>query len=115
VLTPTQANTDTITDTASYLVAPIGSSGIAFLGEQGKIASLGKKRIATFSDDGTLTATVSFAASEGAITLQGYAPKAPTATAITGAIGPVTYSATTSRFTVAVTAAGSSATLQLRP
>jgi len=116
VLTPTQANTDSITDTAYYLVAPIGPSGIAFLGEQGKIAALGKKRIATFSDDGTLTATVSFAPGEGAITLQGYAPKAPTATAVSGTVGPVTYSATTSRFTIAVTAAaGNSASLQLRP
>ncbi len=58
---------------------------------------------------------MSFAAGEGAITLQGYAPKAPTATAMVGTVGPVTYSATTSRFTIAVTAAGTSATLQLKP
>jgi hypothetical protein len=115
VLTPAQANTDTITDTAFYLVAPIGPSGIAFLGEQGKIAGLGKKRIATFSDDGTLIATVSFAAGEGAITLQGYAPRAPTATAVSGTVGAVSYSAATSRFTVSVTGAGTSATVQLRP
>ena len=115
VLTAAQANTDTITDTAYYLVAPIGPSGIAFLGEQGKIAALGKKRITTFSDDGTLTATVSFATGEGAITLQGYAPRAPTATATSGTVGAVTYSATTSRFTVAVTGASGSATVQLKP
>jgi hypothetical protein len=115
VLTPAQANTDTITDTAYYLVAPIGPSGIAFLGEQGKIAGLGKKRVTTFSDDGTLTATVSFAAGEGAIILHGYAPRAPTATATSGSVGAITYSAATSRFTVSVTGAGTGATLQLRP
>jgi len=115
VLTPAQPNADTITDTAYYLVAPIGPSGIAFLGEQGKIAGLGKKRIATFSDSGTLTATVSFAAGEGAITLHGYAPRAPTATATTGTVGAVSYSTATSRFTVAVTGAAGTATVQLRP
>jgi hypothetical protein len=115
VLTPVQANTDSITDTAYYVVAPIGPSGIAFLGEKGKIAPLGKKRIATFSDDGTVAVSVSFGAGEGAITLQGYAPKAPTATAVAGTVGAVTYSATTKLFTVAVTPAGTSASVRLTP
>jgi hypothetical protein len=100
------------TTTAYYVVTPIGQSGIGFLGEQGKIAPLGTKRIASFSDDGTLTANVLFASGEGAITLQGYAPSAPTVTALTGTAGNVSYSATTHLFTVSVTPAGTGATLR---
>ena len=43
LLTAMQANADTISDTAYYVVAPVGQSGIAFLGEQGKIAPLGSQ------------------------------------------------------------------------
>jgi hypothetical protein len=55
-----------------YLVAPIGTSGIAFLGDKGKFVPLGKKRFAAFADDGVITATVQYASGEGAVTLQGY-------------------------------------------
>src|SRR5581483_8596508 len=41
-----------------YIVAPIGPSGIAFLGDAGKFVSLGSKRISYLTDDGTVRATV---------------------------------------------------------
>ncbi len=113
LLTATQANADTISDTAYYVVAPVGKSGIAFLGEQGKIAPLGNKRISDWSDDGTLSVKVLFASGETSVTLTGYAPTAPVATADTGTVGAVQYDATSKRFTVPVTAAGSSASLKL--
>jgi hypothetical protein len=114
LLHPTQANTDTIADTAYYVVVPIGPSGIGFLGEQGKIAPLGKKRIVSWSDNGTLTVTIAFASGEPAITIQGYAPSAPTIAAQTGSAGPIGYDAATRRFTVAVTPAAGGATITLK-
>src|ERR1044071_450230 len=74
----------TTTSTAYYLVAPIGPSGLALLGERGKLAAVGKKRIATLSDDGAITANIQFGAGEGPIMLQGYAPAPPTVTATSG-------------------------------
>jgi hypothetical protein len=115
---PTQSiNTTlaTMNSTAYYVVAPIGPSRMALLGEQGKIAAAGKQRVATFSDDGALTVTVQFASGEGPITLHGYAPAAPTVVALSGTAGTVRYDARTQRFTVAVTAAGTSATIRLSP
>jgi hypothetical protein len=113
VLTATQANADTISDTAYYVVAPVGPSGIAFLGEQGKLAPLGAKRIRDWSDDGTLSVSVLFASGESSVTLTGYAPSAPVATADTGTVGSVQYDASSKRFTVSVSPAGASASLKL--
>jgi hypothetical protein len=97
------------------MVAPVGASGIAFLGDKGKFVPLGKKRIPAFADDGAITATVEYASGEGAVTLQGYAPAAPTVTATSGTVGAVSYNSSTQRFTVPVTASGTSATVRIAP
>lgn len=97
------------------MVAPIGPSGIALLGERGKIAAVGKKRISSFSDDGSVSVAVAFGDGEGPITLQGYAAAMPTVRALSGQAGAVAYNSTTKRFTVQVTAAGSAATLLITP
>ena len=56
-----------------YILAPVTSSGIAFLGDVGKIAATGKKRIAEIKDEnGSLQVTVLFAKGESSVTLQGY-------------------------------------------
>jgi len=87
--------------TGSYFItAPVGLSGIAFLGDSGQFASLGRKRISQLSDDGTLHATIEFAAGEQALTLFGYAPTAPSATAAGGSVQDVTYDPATQRFTL---------------
>ena len=57
--------------------------------------------------------SVLFASGEASVTLTGYAPSAPVATADTGTVGAVQYDATSKRFTVPVSAAGSSASLKL--
>lgn len=113
LLTAMQANADTISDTAYYIVAPVGQSGIALLGEQGKLAPLGGKRISDWSDNGTLSVSVAFASGETSVTLSGYAPSAPMATADTGTVGSVQYDATSKRFTFPVSASGSSASVKL--
>lgn len=96
-----------------FVVSPVGASGIAFLGDVGKFVALGKKRVAHWSDDGTLAVTLLFADGESTVTLHGYAPSSPRAVASAGSVGPVVYDAATQQFTVAVTAAGGTASLTL--
>jgi len=102
---------ETVTSGSYWVVAPVGPSGIAFLGDAGKFVSLGAKRITSVSDSGTVQVTVAFAPGEGAVTLQGYAPAAPRVEAGPGTAGPVTYDRSTGIFSVEVSAgpAGSAA------
>ncbi|MEO7034516.1 MAG: hypothetical protein ABI548_11465, partial [Polyangiaceae bacterium] len=86
---------------------------IAFLGEKDKLASTGKKRILDWSDDGTLSVSVVFASGESSVTLSGYAPSAPTATATSGAVGSVQYDSAQKRFTLAVMPSASAASIRL--
>jgi hypothetical protein len=61
---------------ASYLLAPVTGSGIAFLGDQGKIAATGKKRITSIVSKGKdLQCTVVFAKGETAVVLEMYSEK----------------------------------------
>ena len=108
-------STDEYSARGHYMVAPIGPSGIAFLGDEGKFVPVGKKRITAFTDDGAISATVEYASGEGAVTPQGYAPAAPTVTATSGTVGAVDYSASTHRFAVPATAADTSATIEIAP
>jgi hypothetical protein len=70
-----------------YLVAPIGPSGIAFLGDSGKFVSCGKKRIEQLSDDGALRVLVRFALGEKFVVLHLYATTPPHASASLGTVG----------------------------
>ncbi|MEY2466310.1 MAG: hypothetical protein QOD03_831 [Verrucomicrobiota bacterium] len=90
-------------DTAFYIVAPIGKSGLAFLGDPDEFVSTGKQRIASLQDEaGQLTVKVTFAESEKAIRLHGYALAAPEITVRSGHAGLVHYDADTRHFTVEV-------------
>ncbi|WP_394832441.1 hypothetical protein LVJ94_38625 [Pendulispora rubella] len=97
-----------------YIIVPVGPSGIALVGDAGKYVSLGKKRVTHVADDGTLAVDLAFAASEGPVTLRGYAPTAPTAVASVGAVGPLTWDATSKLFTVSVTQANGAASVAFR-
>jgi hypothetical protein len=100
--------------TAYHVVVPVGPSGIALVGDSGKFVPLGKKRIPHLTDDGTLHITVSFAETEGPITLLGYSPSPPTGSALRGHIGPVAYDPATSLFQLQVWPDRGSALLTLR-
>ena len=89
------------------MVAPVGASGIAFLGDAGEFVSLGAKRISALSDDGAVHATVEFAAGEQAVTLHGFAAALPTVTASNGSADPPTYDPATQRFHVVLHPASS--------
>jgi hypothetical protein len=86
-----------------YVVAPVGKSGIAFLGDKGKFVGTGKQRIASLQDErGKLTIGVLFAENEKTVTLHGYADSAPKLTIISGVDDPVQYDGKTHYFTVEV-------------
>jgi hypothetical protein len=89
-------------DGSYFLVAPVGASGIAFLGDTGAYASLGRQRVSALSDDGAVHATIDFASGETSVTLSAYAPSVPTASVEGGTLDPPTYDAASGQFTVAV-------------
>ncbi|OON80528.1 CBM35 domain-containing protein [Streptomyces tsukubensis] len=108
--------TATVTTGTYWVVAPVGPSGIAFLGDAGKFVPHGDKRVVHLNDDGHVNATLAFAADEGPVTLHGYAPRKPTVTATRGSVGAVTHNASTKLFTVSVTAgAGNQAVIAVAP
>lgn len=98
---------------AYYVVVPVGPSGIAFAGDEGKYAALGRQRITALDDNGQVEATIAFAAGEASVTLHGWSPARPTATALAGAIGPLTWDAVTGRFELPVMAAAGSAQVRI--
>jgi hypothetical protein len=63
---------------AYFVVAPLGASGIALLGDAGAFVGTGKKRVAAITQgpDG-IAAQVLFAKGEKRLTLRGYAASAP--------------------------------------
>jgi hypothetical protein len=93
---------DSVGDVAYYIVTEIGPSGIGFLGDAGMFVSLGRKRITQVADDGTLVASVSFAAGEDTVTLQGFSASAPEVAAKQGTAGPVSYDPKSGLFLVMV-------------
>jgi len=102
------------TGRAFYVVAPVGASGIALLGDVGKFVGTGRQRLAAAHDVlGRLTTTVLFAPGETAVTLHGYAAAAPKVAASGSAAGPVAYGPATGHFAVAISA-GSGAARQVR-
>jgi hypothetical protein len=88
---------------AFFIAAPISSSGIAFLGDQGKFVGTGKKRVASLKDEGgKLTARLLLAAQETGITIHGYAVKSPRIFVQGGDAGAVHFDAATGYFSVGV-------------
>ncbi|MDR3460455.1 MAG: hypothetical protein P4N60_23750 [Verrucomicrobiae bacterium] len=88
---------------AFYVVAPVGKSGIAFLGDKDKFVGTGKQRISMLQDErGKLTVGVVFAENEKTVTLHGYADSEPKLTILAGLDDPMQYNPVTHYFTVEV-------------
>jgi hypothetical protein len=97
---------------AYYIVAPVTAAGIAFLGDAGKIAATGKKRIAGIIASGkTLRVNVLFAKGESTVTLRGYSEQDVTADK-----GKISSDASTHLFTLSLPApaTGNSVTVNFR-
>ena len=80
VLGDSETFNPTVSDGSYFVVAPVGPSGIALIGDRDKFASLGRKRISQLTDDGQLRAIVEFAPSEDSVSLIGYAASQPVVT-----------------------------------
>jgi hypothetical protein len=94
---------DSVASTGSYyIIAPVGPSGIALLGDTGKFNSASRQRIPVMNDSGVLVIAVQFAAGEAGTTIRGYSPNPPVVSAITGSIGPVSYDPVAGLFAVSV-------------
>lgn len=101
VMAPADAVQKAIAGDALYMIlAPVGPSGIAVLGDLGQFAAMGKKRVAALTDDGTARVTVAFAPGETSRTITGYSPAPPAVTAVEGAVGLVSWDRTTRLFQV---------------
>src|SRR5450759_2156931 len=101
-----------ISGDALYLVlAPVGPSGIAIVGDTDQFITMGKKRVTGFTDRGAARVAVTFADGETARVITGYSPVAPGVMAIDGSIGPVAYDNSTHLFRVPVMAGNSNLSL----
>lgn len=103
VVNPSDVLEKPIPGDALYLVlAPIGPSGMAVLGDIDQFVPMGKKRVPALVDDGEIHLTVAFAKGETARVIQGYSPFGPAAKATDGGIGPVQYDAASRQFQIPV-------------
>jgi hypothetical protein len=89
-----------------FVLAPVGATGVAFLGDKGHFVTLGKKRIPALTDSGQIDVTVSFAAGEHMRTLFGYSPMPVSVSATVGDASALVWDSTTQLFTVNVHASG---------
>ena len=90
----------TVSSGTYVIAAPIGPSGIAFIGDANAFVSSGAKRISSVTDDGALHTTVSVAAGESSITLFGYSPTPPSAVTDNGTLDAPLYDSATQQFHV---------------
>jgi hypothetical protein len=95
--------------TGYFVLAAVGKTGVAFLGDKGQFATMGKKRIATFTDTGRIDVTVSYAAGEKVRTLFGYSAQPVTAVGVVGSVEKPIWDPSTQLFTVRVHAPNSGA------
>ncbi len=88
---------------AFYVIAPVGASGIALLGDHGKYVGTGKQRLTALKDQpDKLSLEVLIADTEQTVTLHGYAPATPHVTVGGGRAAAVNYARETGYFTVEV-------------
>jgi hypothetical protein len=89
---------------ALYSVAPVGKSGIAFLGDANKFVGTGRQRITSIVDKPSgLTVQVVLSLEESSTTLAGYSETAPKVSVSAGTAGPVDFNAQSGYFTVTIT------------
>jgi len=91
---------------AYYIIAPVGKSKIALLGDKDKFVTCGKNRIKELVDSNQkLTAQVIFAKGEDKISLLGFAPKKVKIKASNCKLDNLKYDNKTQQFTLSIAAA----------
>jgi len=90
---------------AFVIIAPVGPSGIALIGDEDKITSTGKQRIAAIHDSAEgLNLTVLTVSGEDKVSLHGFADTAPACQLTRGKPLPVQFDAATKHFRVTIPA-----------
>ncbi|MGH2411274.1 MAG: hypothetical protein ACRDGS_13030, partial [Chloroflexota bacterium] len=88
------------------VVAPIGPSGIALLGDLDRFVSMGAQRIGSIVDTGAaVRVTIRFGKGERSITLSGYASAPPRVKVIGGSAGALSFDAASHLFHVVISPA----------
>ena len=80
------------------ILSPLNRQGLAFLGDTERIVPLGKQRVATLEDRGTLTASIKFAPGEDSLTISGYAARKPEVKVLKGKLDKAAYDTQTRIF-----------------
>jgi hypothetical protein len=83
---------------AYWIVVPVGTSGVGFLGDAGKFVSNGRNRIAHILDTSTLAARVVFSAGERRLRLYGFSLTRPAVAAKRATIENLAYDPHTGLF-----------------
>ena len=84
--------TDSVPSNGSYfVVAPVGPSRIALVGDTAKFVAAGAQRIGRLEDDGVVNISLEFAPAETGTTIWGYSPSAPVVNAIRNGTSAVNY------------------------
>jgi len=117
LLNPADLYQSQISGDAMFLVlAPVGPSGMALIGDADQFVGMGKKRVPAYTDDGNVRVQIAFAAGEAQRVITGYSPRPPAAIAIEGSVARPAWDLNTKRFRVNV-APGTrgTASIELRP
>lgn len=92
-----------IDSAAYYVIAPVGVSGIAFFGDEGKFICNGRKRISALEEShGELKVTITFASGENSVRIFGYVKTLPALHAISGSVGELSFDPVDGRFEASV-------------
>jgi hypothetical protein len=101
-------------DWTNVVLVPVSRSGIAVVGDAGKFVPRGRARIAAVTErTDAVDVQVLFAAGESSVTLTGYAPQLPRASAAAGSIVKSSWNASTKLFEIVV-APGANAAATVR-
>lgn len=94
---------DLSADWSNLVIAPVGASGMALVGDESKYAPLGRARIPKLRDNGSgIDVEIAFAAGEDRVTLRGYAPELPEVSAGAGRVLDLTFDEASGIFDVTV-------------
>lgn len=97
---------------AYFVIAPVGPSAMAFLGDLSRFVSASRQRVLNLSDDGQITATLQFTAGE-TVPISLFAPSAPVVSADGATVSAPVYDSTTGLYQVMVKSLSNKATLQI--
>jgi hypothetical protein len=106
---------DLTEDTGYFVLAPVGPSGIAVLGDKGQFVTAGRKRIPALADDGQADVKIAFAPGEKSRTIFGYSAQPIIVSSVSGTYGGAIWDPSTQIFTVNVHPVAGTAQLRFRP